>query len=268
MKYGHIIFALVISGLSAIWFVPATIWGFQITKASEGLSTGETGALADLAGGPAPLKWFRTRKDLHAYFTLEEITPRRQVGLTQKLAFEDLLAPGEEMPPLDLHPLYAVARAPSLLIASCPELLTTLATACDVGKTDARIERDGSVRLTGALNYVPAYPIGDPSTVKSGEIIRVTASLTRRTAEELTDVAEDRAIVFDRAIDLCAAMAQTFGNCVVAKIDLSSRHRSGNDSGPPILDARSTLAVYADKTLHRKAFVQAKLREITEDLMN
>jgi len=262
MKTLGILVSLLITGIAAAWYVPTMIWGYQITKESQTLDQDEDGKTAELQKGPAPVRWFRNRKELKGYFSLEDLTRYRSVSFTLNMPFEDILAPGEEAPEEIYRELYAMARAPSRLIAMCPEILGVVASKCDVGDSDGDVKRDGTVRLSGDLDYIPAYDIGDPSTVKNGEVVMVYATVAGR--GELENTPEARKLVYQRTVSLCGALRERFGNCVISHLALTPSINRDSDT----LAVSSDFAIYADKTVYRQKSVQAELDRMAEDLLN
>lgn len=231
-----------------VWYVPAMIWGAQITKAMEG---GDSGALASLLDGPAPLAWWRNRSELNETFSTDELNLRRYVSYELRVPFTELLNPGEVAPEDVFLDLYAQARTPARLIAFCPEVLDRLATRCDVTHTTARIDRDGTARLEGLLVYSPAYDMGDPSTVKSGDVFSGAAMLG-----SYEENAEGRAEVFTKALTICDGLREAYGNCVISKLSFSAPGWDGK------ANAHASFDVYADKSQNDRNSVQARVEQV------
>ena len=262
MKGLSILVSLLIAGIAAAWYVPTMIWGYQITKESQSVDQDNGERLAELAIGPAPVRWFRNRKEMRGHYSLEDLTSYRSVAYSIEMPFEALLAPGESAPEEAYRELYAMARAPSRLIAMCPEILGALASKCDVGQSEGDIRRDGTVRVSGHLDYIPAYDIGDPSAVKNGEVVTSSARIVDH--RELANTPENRAEAFRRSLSLCDTVREKFGNCVLASLRFSPDVYDGVET----VSAMATFAVNADKTVYRRDSVQAELDRMAEVLLN
>ena len=262
MKGLGILVSLLIAGIGAAWYVPAMIWGYQITKESQNIGQGDGIRMAELMKGPAPIKWFRNRKEMRGYYSLEELTAHRSVFYTIEMPFDALLAPGEAAPDAVYRELYAMARAPALLATMCPEILGTLARKCDVGQSQGGIQRDGAVRISGSLDYIPSYDIGNPAAVSNNEVVRVSARIADR--REFTNTPENRAEAVSRTLSLCGKVREKFGNCVISSLEFSPFVHDDVET----FTAMASFAVNADKTVYRRDSVQAELDRMAEDFLN
>lgn len=237
--------------LLAVWYIPAMVWGVQITQAMSQFQKGDGTALASLLDGPAPLAWWRNRSELNETFSTDELNHRRKVSYEISVPFVDLLNPGEAAPDEVFRDVYASARAPARIMAFCPELLETLALRCDVTGTSARIDRDGTARIEGDLVYLPAYRMGDPSTVQNGDVFSARARLSQH-----EDSREGRAGAIGQALTVCDALRETFGNCVLTS--LSARKRLDGSSDP-----YAEFTVYANKAEHNRDTVRQEVERAT-----
>ena len=262
MKGLGLLVSLLITGIAAVWYVPAIIWGYQITKESQNI--GESGGtkMAELMKGPAPVRWFRNRNQMKGYYSLEDLTPYRTVAHSFIVPFESLLAPGEPVPGEEYHALYAMARAPALLASKCPEILGTLASKCDVGESKGELLRDGFVKIWGQLDYIPAYDIGDPSAVKNAKIMWGASIIVDR--REKADTPENRAEAYKRSLLLCDRVREKFGNCLIEKL----RFREDLHDGVETFSLMATLAVNADQTIYQPDDVRAEIDRMAESLLN
>ncbi|MEM8579846.1 MAG: hypothetical protein AAGF50_01450 [Pseudomonadota bacterium] len=260
-----LLFVVVFMGLPLLWYVPAMIWGYQVT--TESMS--EDGAISEeLVGGPAPVQWFRNRAELRGYYSLEDLTNRRTVSFDIDLDFNDLLAPGESVPDNDLLELYVKARAPSQLIAFCPEILGSFAKKCDVGSSGGRLSRDGRVRIQGSLTYLPAYELGNVAEVQNGQVMVARARLLDTNAEQIA-TPENRQAALSRALELCKLVRAELGNCLISDLSFKqTRSRRAAQDEQPQLSATVRVAVFADKTVYRQDSLQNEIERIQEVLVN
>jgi len=246
--------------MMGIWYIPATIWGLQVTKASSEMVSGDGSAMGTLLKGPAPLSLLRDKRTERNFFSPDELTKRRYVSITHVVPFSELLAPGELQPDPAFHQLYATARAPGILMRYCPEILGKMATKCGVLIYEADFTRDGLVEISGSLSYVPAYEMGDLSKVNNGEVILARSRILRD--QDMENTKETRALAITEALALCAELRGSVGPCVISNLNISSRRNRHDREAPPMIDARVSFAVYADKTQHRHESLNARLEEI------
>lgn len=265
MRPINLLFIVIFCGLPLLWYVPTMIWGFQITKESM---EGDGAVSKDLIGGPAPIQWFKNRAELRAYYSLEDITDRREVSFQFQMEFNDLLAPGEDVPDPALHELYVKARAPALLISYCPELLGSMAKSCDVNSAGGSISRDGRVTVSGGLGYLPAYDFGNVADVENGDIMSARVELFPRDSELLATL-ENRALAITKALKLCDEVRRQLGNCVIADLSIrETRMRRAEPEDPNHLHVTARLAVYADKTLYRRESLENEVERIQTGVIN
>ena len=116
----------ILMALPLAWFYVAMYWGFSVSQDIAAFQKGEEVTLTPAA----PIRWLNDRAELREVYSPDEITRGRSVLTRIDLPFEDMLAPGEEMPPRELKDLYATMRAPSYLAPLCDEILGLLATSC------------------------------------------------------------------------------------------------------------------------------------------
>ncbi|UWR24554.1 hypothetical protein [Sulfitobacter sp. S190] len=245
MKYLYPLVVAVIVGLSALWYVPSMIWGYQVSMATTRGSDVSPERFAELIKGPAPVRWIRGRKEMRAYYDMAQFSKRRTVRVQFERRFDSLLAEGEAAPDPALHLLYAKARAPQLLTTFCAELLVGYASSCLVGEADARLRDGGRVDLSGSLQIVPRFHPGAVADVENGEFIKVYADLALNAAREFTP--ETRALMSRRAVALCAALRAEFGNCVVGNLQLRTQGRGPDAARTYTMQASAQLVVYADR---------------------
>ncbi|TNF21057.1 MAG: hypothetical protein EP318_08355 [Rhodobacteraceae bacterium] len=146
-------YILIILGLLLFlgWSVPSLKWGLEVAEAQVALRDGDASQLAEVIGGPAPLRWWQRRKDFNDTVNTSFLSDERFVSIELEMPFAELLAAGEPIPDPVFREVYAAARAPSRLIRLCAEVLDTLAVTCDVAKPRARVKDDGRTTLQGNL---------------------------------------------------------------------------------------------------------------------
>ena len=265
MKLISTALTLIIVALLAVWYLPAMYWGFQITQQVNKAQSGDNSAFAEigrLSEGPPLIAWLRRNKAVNAAFNPTELTSDRYVSYKLEMPAEEILKPGETSPHPDFLELYAHARAPQIIMEQCDEVLTSLGTVCDVAKTNARLSRDGTVRISGRLHYVPSYPMGDPSGVRNGKLISASTRMIQ--GYDTVDTPEIRALVFQQSLDICAKLRAALGNCVVSSIRLDSDPRGDTNT----LGAMASFEVYADATRFRRDWLQTEVDAIAESVLN
>lgn len=110
-------------------------------------------------------------------FDASHFVRNREIATERKVSMVEMLNAGEAPPSEDHAPLYAMARAPSLMVQDCVPVLEQLATGCRVVKTAVRDAGDGEYILSADLQYLPAYAMGAP-TDKRGEIVSHSLNMT------------------------------------------------------------------------------------------
>ncbi|MEM6385122.1 MAG: hypothetical protein AAF718_02685 [Pseudomonadota bacterium] len=267
--FGVIVFILM--ALPLAWFYVAMYWGFTITKDIAAFQSGETLELPIMP----PVKWLEGRRQVKDAFSPDEITRGRSVSYSIEVPFADMLQDGEAMPDRALAELYATLRTPAYFMPICDEILGTLAEACELGsfKADVRYPEDrrhwsttmehpetGLAILTASLNYLPAYPMGNPGIVPNGEIEAARVELFD--GKQVPNTVEGRAEIYAEALALCTAMREAFGNCSLRSVSMEPRRAKRDPDAEPHLTATVAFRVMVDKTKYRRAAVQAALDEI------
>jgi hypothetical protein len=236
--------------LGAIWYVPAMIWGYQITKASEAAYTGGGNAeasetFAALLDGPAPLAWLRRNNELRDLYRTDELTRARVVTFHDEVGFESLLKSGEAIPDPAFQEIYVQARAPGVVAPFCAEVLQTIGRSCKVYDSEGRLLDSGRASLSGRMAYIPSYDMGDASTVNNGKVMTAYVTLSRDTDAPTPNDAASRIAYLNQAKAVCTELRSTYGNCVVGQVSFTVRDRA--DSRP--LEATAQFEVYVDRTV-------------------
>lgn len=265
MKYLFGTFSLL---FACIWLIPATIWGWNATVTMDRLTRDEgsvaesIGAIAEISKGPAPIAWLRERGEFRKKFSLTELTTERRVQLRVVVAPEEILGTDEAMPDPSLLPLYAMARGPAFMQRYCSEVLADLGSACAADHFETRMLKTGEIRMDVSLNYLPKYDMGDPSGIENGEFFNAIVGLTNNEEEIPTDEA-GRIAMFAKARDICAAVRERFGNCIVSSVT----HRfPTEDDGWNRRQPSAGLTIFADAALHNRESIYVAARDIAAEL--
>ena len=245
-----------------IWGLQMTQWVNEVTAQNEAMVNGDSDEVVMPPMPTTPLSWIRDRAEVRDTFSTDAITARRFVSVAEIVTFDDLLAPGENVPDQELHKLYATARAPARLFTYCAEILATVGTACDVIHTDVRLNRAGKYELSGRLGFVPRADFGDPSNVANGEIVNARVSLPYEGNIAPANDAETRQAILQEAQAICDTLRAELGNCVLSRVALDVSELWITDlealpagTNPQRIEASAEFAVYADKTvLNRRGF--------------
>lgn len=238
-----------------VWGVRMSLWTNEEVRRNEVfLATGEVPESTNPF--PAnPLQFLRDRGELQDTFGTAALTDRRIVEVTTIIAAADLLAQGEAMPDPSRLPLYAAARAPARMIRYCQEVVTTFATACDVARTSTDVLDDGRIRISADLAYIPAAYLGDPAQISNGAFFTTVARFhDMPDADRPVFDAEARLAAMQQAQDLCDTLLESFGPCVVGRLQLATEElwitdleRLPAGTAPQRLSATAVVKVYANK---------------------
>ena len=244
----------IITAIPTIYFFLVMSWGFNVTKQMNDFQSGKT----DQLNISTPLTWLGDRKEYRQYFAMDELSRRRVVDVKIKSTMADILRKGEKMPDPALFELWATARAPAHLIEHCDLVLERLGTYCDVISYSARSDEEGNISFNGSLAYIPAYPLGSPEGVASGDFLSATTYLAER--GELADDRDGRLEAMARAEEICGELRGVYGTCIIRNVDLKPAGRR-TEGG---LMATATFVVYADQTRHRMESVRGTLKQIMD----
>jgi len=217
-----------------------------------------------------PLRFFHDRGELRDTFAIDALTGQRSIVVTEWIEPADLLAAGEPLPDPTHLALYAHARAPQRMARYCAEVIAAFGTACDVMRTEAQFPATGPTTISAHLAYIPAGNMGDPDLVKNGAFFSVPARLfDMRDHEKPPFDSDSRIAAMQKAQDICDSLRESYGNCVVSRLDLRpveiwhidlERLPPGTD--PIRLDATAIIKIYADKT----QTANDELRQIVQSL--
>lgn len=254
------ILAIALGGVIAIPVLVLNIWGLRMTgyvieQTTANDSYLATGVVPDTPPMPrSPLQFLRDRSALRDTFTPETLTEQRLITVTAWVTPADMLSPAEALPQPALWPLYAEARAPHYMMRFCTEVIASFGTACEITRTTAEIARDGRTVLTATMAYLPAADLGDTGAVSNGDLLAAPVLLYDvADIEKPAFTADSRIAAMQKAQSLCDNLRDTFGNCVVTRLDLQpvalwptdlERLPAGTD--PVRLQATAVVKVFAD----------------------
>ena len=208
-----------------VWGVRATLWMGADEQFQADLAAGKTSADQAPEFPTSPLQWLQDRSELKAAFNLEGMNKERVVSFAIDLTFDELLADGEDMPDAELIPLYAEARAPQYLMQFCPEILNSVGNKCIVISSHVSVAKDGAVRLSGDLAYLPTYDLGVPADESGYDLLTSIESNTDKGQGLLPEFNPTTRVEFmDHAVGNCAKLRAEYGNCILSDI------RFGNDT--------------------------------------
>lgn len=218
-----------------------------------------------------PFQWLNDRPALRDVFIPDELTQARLVTVKKIVSAEELLESGEDMPSEALLELYAAARAPAQLMSYCTEIIATIGQSCDVVHTQSRRDRMGNWVLDGQLAYLPAAPLGDPSTVENGQLLSTRALLPYSGDLAPANEAASREAMLIQAQEVCDQLRARLGNCVLSGVtfDLNELWITDlevlpADTNPERVEATAEFSVYADQT----ALDETGFAELVATLIN
>lgn len=211
------------------------------------------GLLADmiLAGTP----W---EQEFDAMIDMQTSNYERRVGFTQLVALEDLLKPGEAMPPEDQQLLYAMLRAPQVLERHCAETLSEIAAKCRVFTSRTQATDSGAYSVDVTLGYVPNYSLGALEK-KSGWAFK--SAFLPSPAAEPYDTPEKRKAYLRSLMKLCDLLRAERGNCVISTAGFYT-DRPATFSGGATAFAAGWVSVYAPDN----PYEEQQLKELAEKL--
>lgn len=236
-----------------VWGARMSLWAVEQTRQFDT----DTPNMTDPAPMPRnPLRFFHDRGELRDTFATDALTDQRSIVITEWIESADLLTAGEPLPDPTHLALYAQARAPQRMIRYCTEVIAAFGTACDVMRTEAQFPTTGPTAISAHLTYIPAGILGDPDLVNNGEFFIAPARLYEmRDHEKPPFNSESRIAAMQKAQDICDRLRETYGNCIVSRLDLrpveiwrTDLERLPPGTDPIRLDATAIIKIYADKT--------------------
>lgn len=235
-----------------VWGINMSLWVNEVTAQNEAVLNGETDVPVVREMPSNPLAWLRNRADVRDMFDTDTLTDSRYVAISEIVTLEDLLA-ADETPPAEARiPLYAAARAPARLIRYCEDIIQSIGLSCDLHYSEARENRQGKIELRGLLRFIPASPLGDPSAIENGTLIRTEAQLPYEGNLLPPNDAATRRAAMTQAQDICDQVRTRFGNCVLANVTIDVKELWITDlealpagTNPQRIDTLATFVVFA-----------------------
>ncbi|WP_019954488.1 hypothetical protein [Yoonia vestfoldensis] len=261
MKLLRLIVALCV-GCAAIALIALNIDSLRMSLGSDERAASNAAAVAAGQAAPdrllpaSPLQFMRDRSALRDTFGTETLSAQRVVAITIILPVAELLAADESLPDPIRLPLYAAARAPARMIRYCDDVITRFATACDVARTSSQVLPDGRIEISADLAYIPATFPGDPVNVINGAFFTVAVPLhDMPDRDKPVFNAAARIDAMRTAQELCDAVRNAFGNCVVSRLELATAElwitdleRLPAGTNPQRLRATAEITVYANQS--------------------
>lgn len=229
--------------------------------AEADVSRGDAMALTDLGLG-LNKTWWAKKAALNDRFNGSYLSDQRSLSLQVTLPVADLLPADKPLPEKVFHVVHAAARTPSHMMGFCPELLATIATACDVTNPQAKITEDGQAVLSAKLRFVP---IDRPGVLRQSEHAQeITLHVPRLSNGQLPFTQAGRAQALNQARLLCRAVRNTVGNCVVSRLWMK---QVPGQEGQPVFDPQIELTVFADPAQVDQAAMQDVLANLASRLL-
>ena len=257
--------------------IALNVWGLRMSAwTSEVMDANQKAIEAVKAGEPreatkinipelpqSPIGWLQERRQMRR-IAADGFNDERQVSISFRVPFEELLDEGESAPDIALRSLVAEARAPGLAMRYCPEVVDTLATGCAVNRTRAHYRDDEQeVSIEADLAYLPAYEIGEQPS--GAEVVDAFVTLVTEADPEPRPKFQSAARRFYmiKAMRLCDQVRAKLGNCVIQSLKLSERGllRGGTD-GETLMSARLRVAVVVPKRSVSSGELGAYIREL------
>ena len=199
--------------------------------------------------------WLNRRPELRDIFIADERTPARAIVIEEVASLEELFSEGEDIPSSSMIALYATARAPARLSGYCAEVIATIALSCEVLHTQTHQNPEGDWVMSGRLGFVPAAPLGDPSSVRNGQVFSAKALLPFEGNLRPANIALSRAEMLTQAQDICDRLRDQLGNCVLTNVTFDVHELWITDlevlpagTNPLRVEATAEFTVYADAT--------------------
>ncbi|GFE63673.1 hypothetical protein [Litoreibacter roseus] len=247
-----------------VWGIKTSMWAIDATRANEAALAGE--APKPVGKMPvSPFQWIRDNARVRAEFDQTAVNWRRSVYVSDSVAVEDLLTPGEASPDPAFAPLYAEARAARHLIGHCEDVLAKLGTKCAVSEASANAARDGSYTISARLSYAPSYDLGTPEKMPGGGLVTASTRLGENVSDDELPLnsAEARRGFMDQALAICESIRTRHGTCIINSISITRvvkrQRRADVEAGlppPPVrLRATAQFTIYAKENREtQKAF--------------
>jgi hypothetical protein len=200
-------------------------------------------------------------------FDTSRFTQKRSVDVTFSIPFKDMLNEGEAAPDVAFRGVYAAARAAMEIAKLCPELLETIAIACDV--TDPRAKLHGEdmdqVALTGRLLFLPRDAAG---TAPGRDVVArvMFMPMTFQRGMLIRNTPEGRMGYLRMVRAGCYGLRQIVGNCVIRDVEFE-KPRSSRHSPWAMTQVSARLAVYADQEQVDASKINAAFRMLGNGAM-
>jgi hypothetical protein len=167
-----------------------------------------------------------------AMTSLGKLNDSRVVSVESYVRLEDLLDPGEKLPERDLLSAFTTARAVRVADEECARLLETLASRCVVAYTNASPVENGLAQVGVTMKFIQKSDFGSVKADKRASYVEVDQNLIGGGAQDKTvslgGSGNARSAIYERAVDFCAKMRSTEGNCAITNVYIRSTPYNGS----------------------------------------
>ncbi|MEY1556022.1 hypothetical protein AB3Y40_10350 [Yoonia sp. R2331] len=173
-------------------------------------------------------------EDAEAEGVLDVATLNREhvVEIDQFVHLADLIPAGMMSPPEVDRDTFALAQVPRYLRErECPLLLEELAVACQVLSARVSAEEDNIYQVDAKIAFVAEAAPGDVPLVENLRTVAEWFDVYdgERPRGDRADQDAVRRLSYAQVVTQCAALRETYGNCVVEEVDVNFRR---NDATP------------------------------------
>ena len=229
---------------------PATEVSAPVTEAAQ--VGGERRDFGDL---------IMNRNNVEKVVSLTDLNSERRVSFSDRITWEDMLAPGEAPPQEGLRRITAMLRAPKLMQAYCTNTLVEIASKCEIFRATVHDSGDDVFQVRADFAYIPNYAIGDVTRISSGEFI--TAHLPDQREGRTNATPQERRAFLVELKQVCDELRKEYDNCLITTagfyLDRPTRTSGNGDA----TTAAGWVSVYANDN----RFEEGNLLEKAEEIM-
>ncbi len=168
-----------------------------------------------------------------AVLNVAELSRDHRVELTYMVHLTELMPAGITAVPQVDRDLFALGHMANYVRArECPILLETLATACQVSRIEVDPAEDNYYRVEAEVVFAAADA---PGEVPLAENLRTVSEWfdayeSRRPKGDIADHNQVRRLGYGFAVEQCAALRKTYGNCVLEQVEFRALPVRGDDT--------------------------------------
>ena len=206
--------------------------------------------------------------DVEAVVSVTDLNRERRAFFSTFVSWDEILGPGEAMPPEELQKLYGLMRAPRVMQQYCADTLVEIASKCGMYKTTVRqvtVDDTDLLEVRADFAYIPNYTIGDVTRINNGDFLSIPLLQDAVEGRSATN-AEDRRAFLGDLKKLCEALRAEHGNCLidVSGFTIPRPDIVGQDS--PRSAAYGSVAVYGVDTRFAVANLEEQAQAIFEEI--